>query len=76
MGRLDDPFFGFVPPLVSFPPWWRRRMQSAALAAASWTGGGRKRRTGDDGTGRRPGGRVRRTVRLRLAAGSRSTSRR
>jgi osmotically-inducible protein OsmY len=22
-GRLDDPFFGYVPPLVSFPPWWR-----------------------------------------------------
>ncbi len=26
-GRLDDPFFGFVPPLVSFPPWWRRAGQ-------------------------------------------------
>ncbi|HEX3448183.1 MAG TPA: BON domain-containing protein [Isosphaeraceae bacterium] len=25
--RLDDPFFGFVPPLVSFPPWWRRAGQ-------------------------------------------------
>jgi osmotically-inducible protein OsmY len=25
MGRLDDPFFGYVPPLVSFPPWWPRR---------------------------------------------------
>jgi osmotically-inducible protein OsmY len=24
MGRLDDPFFGYVPPLLSFPPWWRR----------------------------------------------------
>ena len=24
MGKLDDPFFGFVPPLVSFPPWWKR----------------------------------------------------
>ena len=21
-GRLDDPFFGFEPPLVSYPPWW------------------------------------------------------
>jgi hypothetical protein len=29
MGRLDDPFFGMVPPLVSFPPWWRRRAASA-----------------------------------------------
>ncbi len=27
MGRMDDPFFGFVPPLVSFPPWWRRQME-------------------------------------------------
>jgi len=22
-GRLDDPFFGFEPPLLSYPPWWR-----------------------------------------------------
>ena len=22
-GRVDDPFFGFEPPLVSFPPWTR-----------------------------------------------------
>ena len=28
-GRVDDPFFGFVPPLVSFPPWWRRRVKRA-----------------------------------------------
>ncbi len=21
-GRLDDPFFGFEPPMVSYPPWW------------------------------------------------------
>ena len=21
-GRLDDPFFGFEPPLLSYPPWW------------------------------------------------------
>ncbi len=26
-GRLDDPFFGMVPPLVSFPPWWGRQME-------------------------------------------------
>ena len=31
MGRLDDPFFGFVPPLVSFPPWWRQQMQAPPL---------------------------------------------
>jgi osmotically-inducible protein OsmY len=28
MGRFDDPFFGYVPPLVSFPPWWRRSVDS------------------------------------------------
>jgi len=22
MGRLDDPFYGFEPPIVSYPPWW------------------------------------------------------
>jgi len=21
-GRLDDPFYGFEPPLISYPPWW------------------------------------------------------
>jgi osmotically-inducible protein OsmY len=31
MGRVDDPFFGFVPPLVSFPPWWRRRVENAPI---------------------------------------------
>jgi osmotically-inducible protein OsmY len=29
MGRLDDPFFGFVPPILSFPPWWRRPVAKA-----------------------------------------------
>jgi osmotically-inducible protein OsmY len=29
MGRLDDPFFGFVPPILSFPPWWRRPAAAA-----------------------------------------------
>ena len=24
-GRLDDPFFGMQPPVVSFAPWWRGR---------------------------------------------------
>lgn len=23
MGRVDDPFYGMEPPLVSYPPWWR-----------------------------------------------------
>jgi len=31
MGRLDDPFFGYSPPLVSFPPWWQRRVESAPM---------------------------------------------
>jgi osmotically-inducible protein OsmY len=31
MGRLDDPFFGFVPPIVSFPPWWPRRNDPASF---------------------------------------------
>jgi hypothetical protein len=22
-GRIDDPFFGFEPPILSYPPWWR-----------------------------------------------------
>ncbi len=22
-GRIDDPFFGFEPPMLSYPPWWR-----------------------------------------------------
>jgi len=26
--RMDDPFFGFSPPLISFPPWWQRRVES------------------------------------------------
>ena len=31
MGRVDDPFFGYVPPLVSFPPWWRRRVENTPM---------------------------------------------
>jgi osmotically-inducible protein OsmY len=33
MGRLDDPFFGFVPPLLSFPPWWRRNQPGDVMVA-------------------------------------------
>ena len=29
--RVDDPFFGFVPPLVSFPPWWRRQVEFSPM---------------------------------------------
>jgi BON domain len=29
--RIDDPFFGFVPPLVSFPPWWRRQVEGPRM---------------------------------------------
>jgi hypothetical protein len=39
MGRLDDPFFGLVPPIVSFPPWWRRT-GSPELANARLTADG------------------------------------
>jgi osmotically-inducible protein OsmY len=31
MGWLDDPFFGLVPPIVSFPPWWRARTEPPAV---------------------------------------------
>ena len=31
LARLDDPFFGYVPPLVSFPPWWRRPGQGPSM---------------------------------------------
>jgi hypothetical protein len=31
MGRLDDPFFGMVPPILSFPPWWRRNQPSFVM---------------------------------------------
>jgi osmotically-inducible protein OsmY len=34
-GRLDDPFFGFEPPLVSFPPWWRPAGFDPQVGAAS-----------------------------------------
>jgi osmotically-inducible protein OsmY len=30
-GRVDDPFFGMVPPILSFPPWWRRNEPSALV---------------------------------------------
>jgi osmotically-inducible protein OsmY len=27
LARLDDPFFGFVPPIISYPPWWKRNQR-------------------------------------------------
>jgi hypothetical protein len=37
-GRYDDPFFGFEPPLATFPPWWglmsRRRLADIAAINA------------------------------------------
>jgi osmotically-inducible protein OsmY len=32
-GYYDDPFFGFEPPLLSFPPWWQPRTDGATVAA-------------------------------------------
>ena len=39
MGRIDEPFYGFEPPTVSYPPWWgavaaREPLNLAALNAA------------------------------------------
>jgi BON domain len=34
MGRLDDPFYGFEPPLISYPPWWRAVAARAPLDLA------------------------------------------
>src|SRR5262245_2109533 len=31
MGRLDDPFFGFVPPLVGFPPLSGRQIEGPVM---------------------------------------------
>jgi BON domain len=30
-GRVDDPFFGLVPPLISYPPWWSRGNQTGPM---------------------------------------------
>ncbi|HKI19181.1 MAG TPA: BON domain-containing protein [Isosphaeraceae bacterium] len=39
MGRLDDPFFGLVPPIVSFPPWWRRNDPALVEPRTTASGG-------------------------------------
>ncbi|WP_422926473.1 BON domain-containing protein [Singulisphaera sp. PoT] len=31
-GRLDDPFYGFEPPIISYPPWWRSVTMRESLA--------------------------------------------
>ncbi len=39
-GRVDDPFFGFEPPLVSFPPWSASRYLDTRVPAPASTGAG------------------------------------
>ena len=31
LGYLDDPFFGMVPPIISYPPWWSRGRQNGGM---------------------------------------------
>ena len=39
-GRVDDPFFGFEPPLVSFPPWARsQNLDQAGRGPMNGSGG-------------------------------------
>jgi osmotically-inducible protein OsmY len=30
-GRIDDPFFGFEPPILSYPPWWRASLPRGGI---------------------------------------------
>lgn len=30
-GKVDDPFFGLVPPVISYPPWWRQANVAPAM---------------------------------------------
>jgi osmotically-inducible protein OsmY len=39
-GRLDDPFFGFEPPLLSYPPWWRAVALRDSSGGQAGAGGG------------------------------------
>lgn len=34
-GYLDEPFYGFEPPILSYPPWWRTSASLRAQAAAA-----------------------------------------
>jgi osmotically-inducible protein OsmY len=47
-GRVDDPFFGFEPPLVSFPPWWASRSLDPQLLATQAAKPGSPSGTGAD----------------------------
>jgi len=58
-GRLDDPFFGLVPPIVSFPPWWRRNEPSALVQPRAANGVPPRPAVQSDGSGQTgvaPGG--------------------
>lgn len=35
MGYLDEPFYGFEPPLVSLPPWWPPRANGSTMPPAA-----------------------------------------
>ncbi len=59
MGRLDDPFFGLVPPIISFPPWWRRNDAVLLQPRAAANGLAPRPAAPSDGsgqTGAAPGG--------------------
>jgi osmotically-inducible protein OsmY len=34
-GRIDDPFFGFEPPILSYPPWWPAVAQRGAATISA-----------------------------------------
>ncbi len=63
-GRIDEPFFGLEPPLISYPPWWgalsARRLgdlarEEAAAAALRGQGGMGFPLPGVQGQGAQPG---------------------
>jgi hypothetical protein len=39
-GRIDDPFFGFEPPILSYPPWWRAVVQRETGGGLAGAGAG------------------------------------
>lgn len=50
-GRLDDPFFGFEPPLVTYPPWSRAVAARAAAIVPTNSGPGLAPAAGANGLG-------------------------